>query len=71
MDGAVNGTAQYGIARSDMKQICPAYNNENAGYEYMLDTTKPSNGSRAILVRATSKRGKVTTLPGRTIKIAN
>jgi len=71
VDGVLNGTAQYGFARPDVKRVYPAYNNGNAGYEYTLDTTKLNNGSHTITVRATSKTGKVTTLPGRTVKVTN
>ncbi len=71
VDGAVNGTAQYGFSRTDVKRVYPAYNNENAGYEYTLDTTKLSNGKHTITIRATGKNGKVTTLPGRTVTVSN
>ena len=71
VDGAVSGTAQYGFSRTDVKRVYPAYNNENAGYEYMLDTTKLSNGKHTITIRATSKTGKVTTLPGRTVTVTH
>jgi hypothetical protein len=61
VDGTKIGSATYGLARPDVPQAFPGFD-VNTGYEYLLDTTKQSNGPHAILVRVTDATGKITTL---------
>jgi hypothetical protein len=58
VDGAVLGTATYGISRPD---VCAAYPGRpgcpNVGYSYSLDTSTLSTGSHTITVTATDSDG--------------
>ncbi len=52
VDGVVQGEATR-QARAGFESIFPGYNVTNAGYEYNLDTTKLSNGTHTLTVKAT------------------
>ena len=71
VDGVVAGQATYGDARPDVQNVFPEYHNGNAGYHYTLDTTKYSDGRHTVTFRETGMNGYVTTLPEKTITIAN
>lgn len=71
VDGEVDGTAATEIARPDVLNAYPAYANGNSGYQYVLDTTKLTNGSHNIVIRETSKTNVQTRLPSRTIIVLN
>lgn len=71
VDGKVVGEVTYGKKRSDVLAVFPEYQNEYAGYEYMLDTSKLSNGKHTIAIRETSNKGIKTTLDSRTIFVAS
>ncbi len=71
VDGAVAGQAVYGDSRSDVQKAFPEYSNGNAGYHYALDTGQFSDGQHNVTIKETDKNGRVTTLPGSTITIAN
>ncbi|MEH7414150.1 Ig-like domain-containing protein [Neobacillus drentensis] len=71
IDGAVAVQAVYGDARADVQNAYPQYNNGKAGFHYTLDTTKFRDGKHTIAIRETGKNGRVTTLPSKTINIAN
>lgn len=62
IDGKTIGTAQYGIARSDVAKVYPQYKNTNSGYQYTLDTTKFTNGKHTLVVKETGRNGAVKTL---------
>ena len=71
LDGAVVGQANYGDPRADVQKAYPQYNNGKAGFHYTLDTKKFRDGKHTITIRETGKNGRVTTLPSKTITIAN
>lgn len=71
LDGAVVGQATYGDPRADVQKAYPQYNNGKAGFHYTLDTKKFRDGKHTITIRETGKNGRVTTLPSKTITIAN
>ncbi len=71
VDGAVVGQAAYGDARTDILKAFPQYNNGAAGYHYVLDSTKYTNGQHTVSIRVTGNSGHVTTLPNSTITIEN
>ena len=71
VDGKVVGQAVYGDARPDVKKVYPDFNNGNAGYHYVLNTTGFSNGKHTITVRETGKTGRITTLSGRVVTFSN
>jgi N-acetylmuramoyl-L-alanine amidase len=71
VDGAVAGQATYGGARPDVQQAFSQYNNGTAGFHYVLDTTRFSDGQHIVSIKVTRKNGHITTLPDRTIKIEN
>jgi hypothetical protein len=58
VDGAVVGTATYGIPRAD---VCNAYPGRpgcpNVGYTYQLNTAPLSSGSHTLTVSATDSDG--------------
>ncbi|PGV51540.1 Ig-like domain-containing protein [Bacillus sp. AFS037270] len=57
VDGKLLAQAQYGLSRTDVARVYPAYKNTNAGYQYTLDTTNLSNGQHTLTVRETGKSG--------------
>ncbi|TWE01019.1 uncharacterized protein YvpB [Neobacillus bataviensis] len=71
VDGKVVGQAVYGDARPDVKKVYPDFNNGNAGYHYVLNTTGFSNGKHTITVRETGKTGRITTWSGRVVTFSN
>ncbi|MEH7416350.1 Ig-like domain-containing protein, partial [Neobacillus drentensis] len=71
VDGKVVGQAFYGDARPDVLKVYPDFNNANAGYHFVLNTTGFSNGKHTITVRETGKTGKVATLPGKAVTVSN
>lgn len=62
VDGKSIGLAQYGLARNDVANKFPEYQNANSGYSYTLNTRNLTNGKHTITVRATGNSGAVTTL---------
>ncbi len=58
VDGVTKGQATYGLSRPDVYQAVPAYNNSNAGYSYMLDTSGLSAGNHSVSVVSTSASGE-------------
>jgi N-acetylmuramoyl-L-alanine amidase len=71
VDGAIAGQATYGDARPDVQKVFPDFNNGNAGFHFALDTSQYSDGQHIIAIRETGKNGRVTTLPGNTVKIVS
>jgi N-acetylmuramoyl-L-alanine amidase len=69
VDGAIAGQAALGDARPDVQEAFPDFNNGNAGFHFALDTSQYSDGQHTIAIKETSTNGRVTTLPGNTIKI--
>jgi len=61
VDGNVMGQAIYGFSREDVYSVYPAYNNHNAGYSYLLNTTGITSGTHTLSVRETGLNGGVTT----------
>jgi kumamolisin len=62
VDGALSGTATYGIFRPDVEAAYPAYNNANSGFTYSLNTTSLTNGARTITVKETRIGGGTSSL---------
>ena len=60
VDGNKVGTATIGIARPDVANVFPAYNNSSSGYNYNLDLSSLSGGAHTITVNAIGNDGTVT-----------
>jgi hypothetical protein len=71
VDGSVVGEATYGLARPDVLNAYPEYNNGNAGFKYSLDTTKLSQGQHTIIIREYNIKGEQTDLNERIFNISN
>ncbi|MFC4800164.1 N-acetylmuramoyl-L-alanine amidase [Neobacillus sp. GCM10023253] len=71
VDGTAVGQAVYGDARPDVQNAYLQYKNGNSGFHFALDTTKFSDGKHTVAIRETGMNGRVNTLPGVTITIAN
>jgi N-acetylmuramoyl-L-alanine amidase len=71
VDGNIAGQATYGDARPDVQKVFPDFNNGNAGFHFALDTSQYSDGQHTITIRETGKNGRVTVLPGNTVKIVS
>ena len=71
IDGQVKGVATKGLPRPDVLAAYPLYADGNSGYEYQLDIKTLTNGNHQLVVRETSNKGVQTSLPARTIKVAN
>ena len=71
VDGNFVSKAEYGVTRLDVKKLYPEFNNDKAGFQYVLNTKGFSNGKHTITIRETGKTGKVMTLPGRVVMISN
>jgi N-acetylmuramoyl-L-alanine amidase len=71
VDGAVAGQGTYGVARPDVQNVFPQFNNGTAGFHYSLDTTRFSDGQHTVTIRVTGNNGNMTTLPDRIITIEN
>jgi FlaG/FlaF family flagellin (archaellin) len=69
VDGVVKGQAVYNDARPDVANAFPAYNNQNSGFHYSLDTTSLSYGTHSITIRDTSLNGSQTNIASKTINI--
>ncbi|UAK16361.1 Ig-like domain-containing protein [Sporolactobacillus terrae] len=59
IDGAYKDRATYGISRPDVGRAFPAYDNNNAGFRYYLDTRVLTNGKHQITFRETGRNGKI------------
>ncbi|MGH8314398.1 MAG: Ig-like domain-containing protein [Steroidobacterales bacterium] len=70
MDGTSDGIATYGDARPDVGQTFP-HAPTNIGYQYLLDTTKFTNGRHVLNVRCTDTSGNVAILPDVVVNFAN
>lgn len=70
VDGSQVGSATYGTSRPDVSTIFPGAPS-NVGFQYSLDTTKFSNGSHTIVVKATDVTGKVATFATTQVTISN
>lgn len=62
IDDAVIGEAVYGDSRPDVLDAYPIYNNSDAGYHYILDTTLLTEGQHSIKFRETGNNGETLTL---------
>ncbi len=70
VDGGRVASATYGLPRADVPGAWPGAP-ANAGFQYTLDTTKLSNGSHALVVKATDKTGNVATFATKQVTISN
>lgn len=70
VDGNRVGSATYGLTRSDVPVAYPGAP-INTGFQYSLDTTKLSNGSHSIVVKAIDNGGKVATFATKQVVISN
>ncbi|NGQ97126.1 S8 family serine peptidase, partial [Brevibacillus sp. SYP-B805] len=62
IDGELMGSAEYGKSRPDISRTYPGYQNPNAGFTYVLDTTTLSKRSHSLTITETGKDGKQTSL---------
>lgn len=63
VDGTVIGEASYGDPSPEVFSKYPEYANENAGFHYVLDTSKLSKGEHIVKILETGKNGGQTELP--------
>jgi len=70
IDGNEIGSATYGIAEPGVGTVFPGAP-ANVGFQYSLDTTKITNGSHTIIVKATDFNGKVATFATAQVSISN
>jgi hypothetical protein len=70
VDGTVDGTASYGSPRPDVATGYPGVP-VNIGFSYALSTTKYSNGSHTLNVRATDSSGNVAVFPNINVTVSN
>jgi hypothetical protein len=61
VDGVAKGTATLGVARPDVANVYPAYNNANSGYNFTLDLSTVSDGNHTITVQSVGNDGNVST----------
>jgi hypothetical protein len=62
VDGVVNGTASYGGSRPDVCAVFPGKTGcPNVGWNYLLDTTRLTDGTHTLEVTATTVGGKRAT----------
>lgn len=72
VDDKVVGTANAGYPRSGLKEAVPGYTDyDKAGYLYVLDSTKLSNGKHTIIVKETSNSGKTAATRSATVIVKN
>ncbi len=71
VDGKSMGEAQYGIARSDVGEVFPDYQNENSGYQFNLNTKNLTNGQHRLTVRETGVNGATNELKGILMNVQN
>lgn len=62
VDGQVQGTARYGLKRSDVYKVFPQYKTVNSGYDYSLNTKKLSEGQHVLAIRSIAKNGRESTV---------
>lgn len=60
VDGNKIGEANYGIIRTDVAKAFPQYNNNNSGFEYLLDADSIGEGKHDLTIRARSSNGTYT-----------
>jgi hypothetical protein len=70
VDGNSTASATYGLLRTDVQNGFPGAPLD-VGFQYALDTTKLSNGSHAIVAKATDKAGHVATFSTKHVTISN
>jgi len=70
VDGAKIASATYGLPTPGLSSVQPGAPS-NAAYQYSLDTTKFSNGSHSVIVKATDKAGHVATFATKQVTFAN
>jgi hypothetical protein len=71
VDGIVVGEATYGITRIDVFKAFPEYQNSQAGYKYLLDTTKFTEGKHTLVIKEYNNKGEQTILPEHTFYISH
>lgn len=70
IDGVVDGTATYGLARADVGTEFPNAP-ADVGFTYSLNSAKFANGPHLISARATDGSGNVAILPTVHVTVAN
>ncbi|SDM69732.1 Ig-like domain-containing protein [Bacillus sp. OK048] len=71
VDGKSMGEAQYGISRPDVFKAYPDYKNENAGYQFTLNTGSLTNGQHRLTVREIGNNGITNELESQLITVQN
>ncbi|MFS0821597.1 Ig-like domain-containing protein [Bacillus sp. 1P02SD] len=62
VDGKSMGEAQYGDERLDVGKAFPEYQNNNSGYNFLLNTKSFSNGKHTLTIRRIGVNGEQTEL---------
>lgn len=71
VDNKSVGTAQYGLARTDVGKAFPNFKNNNSGFQYSLDTKSLTNGQHSITVKETGNNGATNVLSSQTVNVKN
>jgi hypothetical protein len=71
VDGTLTGAATLGVARPDVVAAYPTVAPANPGWQYLLDTTKLTNGTHAVSVHIVDASNTETPLPAVSVTVAN
>ena len=70
VDGNKVGSATYHISDPGVATVFPGAP-PDVGFQYLLDTTKLTNGAHAVIVKATDTNGKVATMATAQVTVSN
>jgi hypothetical protein len=70
VDGNKVGSASYHLSDPGVATAFPGAP-ADVGFQYLLDTTKLTNGAHAVIVKATDTNGKVATMATAQISVSN
>lgn len=62
VDRKLIGNAQFNIARTDVANVFPQYNNNNSGYICNFSIANLANGQHTITVQETGRNGSINTI---------
>lgn len=72
IDGQKFADATYGISRPDVGAVWGTFPNAgNAGFRFMLDSTKLTNGEHQLAVRVLDLQGNITVIGTRRVQVQN
>jgi hypothetical protein len=71
IDGVVVGEATYGLTRLDVFNAFPEYQNKQAGFKYLLDSTTLTEGEHTLVIKEYNSKGETTTLSNRNFWVSH